>query len=55
MKVYTDNVPDMLEDIQWMDINLQSEQPIPFAFFQKLEDKYEVVKAEIITREVISK
>ena len=54
MKVYIDNVQDMHEDIQWSEINLQSEQPTPFSFFQKLEDKYEVVKVKVLAREVIS-
>lgn len=44
MKVYIDNSQDMHEDIQWSEINLQSEQLVPFAFFHKLEDKYEAVK-----------
>jgi hypothetical protein len=55
MTVYTDNFQDMHEDIQWLEINLQSEQLVPFAFFQKLEDKYETIKAEVLAREVISK
>ena len=55
MKVYKDNVQDMYEYIQWPEINLQSEQPVPFSFFQKLEDKYEAVKVEVLARLVISK
>ena len=55
MKVYIDNVQDMHEDIQWSEINIQSEQPVPFDFFQKLEDKYDAIKAEVLVREVISK
>ena len=55
MKLYLDHVKDMHEDIQWLEINIQSEQPVPFAFFHKLEDKYEAVKVEVLAREVISK
>ena len=55
MKVYKHNVQDMHEDIQWSKINLQSGQPVPFAFFQKIEDEYEAIKVEVLAGEVISK
>ena len=55
MKVYSYNVQDMHVDIQCSKINIKCEQPIPFDFFHKLEDKYEAVKVEVLEREVISK
>lgn len=55
MKVYTDNVQGMQKDIQWPQINIQSKKPIPFAFFQQLEDEYEAAKVEVLARELISK
>ena len=47
MKVYTNKIQDMQKDIQWLDINIQDEQPVPFSFFQKLENEYESIKAEV--------
>ena len=50
MQVYTDNVQDMKKDIQWPNINLQVEKPVPFSFFQKLYNEYESIKVEDQTK-----
>ena len=55
MKVYIDNVQDLQKDIQWPEINLQDQQPVPFSFFQKLENEYEFIKMEVQAKELISK
>ena len=55
MKVYTDNVQDMEKDIQWLEINIQDEQPIPNSIFEKLENEYEFIKVEVQHKEFISK
>ena len=55
MKVYTGNFQYMQKDIQWLEINLQDEQPVPFSFFQKLENEYESIKVEVQAKELISK
>ena len=55
MKAYTNNVQDIHEDVQWPKVNSKCEQLVPFAFFQKLEDKYEIIKAEVLARKMISK
>ena len=55
MKVFTKIVQDIQKDVQWPNINLQDEQPVPFSFFQKLEDEYQYVKAEVQSKELITK
>lgn len=55
MDVYEKTVQDVQKYLQWPEINFRDEHPIPFAFFQKLEDIYEVVKAEVQSKEFISK
>ena len=47
MKGYKGNVQDMQKDIQWPNINLHDEQLLPFFSFQKLENEYECIKAEV--------
>ena len=47
MNVYDELVQDTQNYLQCPDINFQDEHPIPFSFFQKLEDAYEFVKAEV--------
>lgn len=41
--------------LQWKEINFKDEHPISFAFFQEIEDKYEMTKVEVQEKEVISK
>ena len=41
--------------IKWPKININDEHPIPFSFFQKLEDNYEKIKVEVQAKEVICK
>ena len=36
-------------------INFRDKHPIYFAFFQEIEDKYEMTKEEVQAKEVISK
>ena len=47
MDVYDKEVQDIQKYFQWSEIIFQDEQPIPFSFFQKIEDTYEVVKEEV--------
>ena len=44
----------MQKNVQWPKIDIQQEKPITFSFFQKLEMDYEVIKAEVQAKEVIS-
>ena len=55
MDVYDELVYDVQRYLQWPEINFRDEHPISFAFFQELEDKYEITKAKIHVKEVISK
>ena len=55
MDLYEKSIYDIQRYIQWPEINFKDEHPVPFAFFQKLEDKYEKIKAEVQAKEVISK
>lgn len=55
MNVYDKLVQDIQMYLQWPEINFQNEHPIPFAFFQKLENAYEFVKADVQSKEFISK
>ena len=55
MELYDKSIYDIQRYIQWLEINFEDEHPIPFAFFQKLEDKYEKIKEEVQAKEVISK
>ena len=55
MDVYEKSIYDVQRYLQWSNINLRDEHPISFDFFQELEDKYEMTKAEVQVKEVISK
>ena len=55
MDLYEKYIYDIQRYIQWPKINLEDEHPITFAFFQKLEDKYEKIKEEVQAKYVISK
>ena len=55
MNVYDKSIQDIQRYLQWDEINFQDEHPIPFSFFQKLEDAYEFVKVEVQSKEFISK
>jgi hypothetical protein len=55
MDVYDKSIYDVQIYIQWPEINFRDENPIYFAFFQELEDKYEMTKVEVQAKEVISK
>ena len=41
--------------IQWPKINFEDEHPVPFSFFQNIEDRYKKIKAEVQANKVISK
>ena len=47
--------PYFQQYIQWTEISLEDEHPVPFSYFQNLEDNYEKIKAEVQAKEVISK
>ena len=55
MNVYDKLVQDVKIYLQWIEINFRYEHPISFSFFQEFDDKYEVTKAEVQEKEVISK
>ena len=55
MDVYDRSIYDFQRYIQWPEINFRDEHPIYFDFFQELEDKYEMTKAEVHEKEVITK
>ena len=55
MDLYKKSIYDIQRYIQWPEINFEDEHLVPFVFFQKLEDKYEKIKAEVQAKEVISK
>ena len=45
MELYEKSIYDIQRYMQWPKINIEDEQPIPFSFFQKLQDNYEKIKA----------
>jgi hypothetical protein len=55
MDVYDKLVQDVQKYIQWPEIDFRDEHPIPFSLYQNIEDTYEVVKAEVQSKEFISK
>ena len=55
MDLYEKYIYDIQIYIQWPKINLKDEHPVPYAFFQKLEDNYEKIKVDVWAKEVTSK
>ena len=55
MDVYEKSIYDVQRYLQWTKINFRDEHLVSFAFFQELEDKYEMIKVEVQVKEVISK
>ena len=55
MDLYDKSIYDIQRYIQCPEINLKDENPVPFSFFQKLEESYEKIKEEVRAEEVISK
>ena len=55
MDVYEKSIYDVQRYLQWPEINFIDEHPVSFSFFQELEDKHEMIKAEVQAKEVISK
>ena len=55
MDVYEKSIYDVQRYLQCPKINFIDEHPVSFAFFQELEDKYEMIKEEVQVKEVISK
>ena len=55
MDVYDKSVQEVQKYLQWPEINFKDEHLISFVFFQQLKDTYEVVKAEVQSKEFISK
>ena len=55
MYVYYKSTYDVQRYIQWSEINFRDKHPISFDFFQELEYKYQMNKAEVQEKEVISK
>ena len=55
MDVYEKSIYDVQRYLQWPEIKFKDEHPVSFSFFQEIEDKYEMTKVEVQTKEVISK
>ena len=55
MGLYEKYIYDIQRYIQCLEINLENEHLVTFAFFQKPEDSYEKIKAEVQAKEVIFK
>ena len=55
MDVYDKLVYEVQIYLQLPEINFRDEHPISFSFFQDLKDKYEMTKAKVQEKEVISK
>ena len=55
LDVYEKSIYDVQRYLQWPELNFRNEHPVSFAFFQDLKDKYEIIKAEVQVKEVISK
>ena len=55
MDLYDKYIYEIQRYIQWPEMNLKDEHPVPFLFFQKPEDNYEKIKVEVRAKEVISK
>ena len=53
--VYEKSIYDVQRYLQWPEINFKDEHLVSFSFFQELEEKYEMIKAEVQVKEVISK
>ena len=47
MELYEKSIYDVQRCIQWPEINFKDEHPVPFSFFQELEDIYEKLKEEV--------
>lgn len=55
MELYEKTIYDIQRYIHWPEINFEDEHPVPFSFFQELEDRFEKIKAKVQAKEVISK
>ena len=55
MELYEKYIYKIKRYIQWPEINLGDEHPVPYAFCHKLEDSCEKIKEEVRAKEVISK
>ena len=55
MELYEKSIYDFQRYIQHPEINFRDENLVFFCFFQELEDIYEMIKAEVQAKEVISK
>ena len=47
MDLYEKSIYEMQRYIQCPEINIEYEHPVPYAFFQKLNDNYEKIKVEV--------
>ena len=54
MDMYDKSVYDVQIYLQWPEINFRDKHPIYFYFLQEIEDMYEMNKAEVQEKEVIS-
>ena len=47
MDLYEKYIYDIQIYIQWPEINLEDEHPVPYSFFQELEESYEKIKVKV--------
>ena len=55
MDLYEKSTYDIQRYIQWPEINLEGEHPVPYTLFKQIESDFEKVKAEVQTKEEFSK
>ena len=55
MDLYEKVTYDIQRYIQWPEINFEDEHPVPYVLFTQLEDIFEKIKAEVQSKEIISK
>ena len=55
MDVYDRSFQDVQRYLQWPEINFRDEHPISFALYQEIKEKYDMTKAKVQVKEVISK
>ena len=55
MDLYEKVMYDIERYVQWPEINFEDEHPVPYVLFTQLEDNFEKIKAEVRSKEIISK
>jgi len=55
MNLYEKVTYDIQRYVQWPEINFEDKHPVPYVLFTQLEDKFEKIKVEVRSKEIISK